>query len=110
MTMATSCRYCGCTNDRACSGGCHWHRPEYCSACAEKHLEQLVDLASSWIGAGDTGVLGGFPCRLVDDSEQLEVVDHIGLIAFSIGPDEVYLAPQYCALDVIETLRASAMP
>jgi hypothetical protein len=27
------CRVCGCTNDRACAGGCHWAEPDLCSAC-----------------------------------------------------------------------------
>jgi hypothetical protein len=29
------CRVCGCTNDFACDGGCHWVRSDLCSACAE---------------------------------------------------------------------------
>ena len=29
------CRVCGCTNDRACPGGCSWIEPDLCSACAE---------------------------------------------------------------------------
>lgn len=30
------CRICGCTNQRACEGGCHWIEPDLCSACAGK--------------------------------------------------------------------------
>ena len=29
------CRKCGCTEDRACSGGCCWMAWDLCSACAE---------------------------------------------------------------------------
>ena len=31
------CIYCGCTEDRACPGGCHWvdRRLAICSACAD---------------------------------------------------------------------------
>lgn len=31
--MAT-CRICGCTDERACPGGCWWVEPDFCSACA----------------------------------------------------------------------------
>jgi hypothetical protein len=30
------CQVCGCTEDHACAGGCHWVKPSLCSACAEK--------------------------------------------------------------------------
>jgi hypothetical protein len=29
-----ACRVCGCTDDRACPGGCWWVEPDLCSACA----------------------------------------------------------------------------
>lgn len=28
------CRQCGCTDDNACEGGCHWVEDDLCSACA----------------------------------------------------------------------------
>jgi len=27
------CRICGCTQERACEGGCYWVAPDLCSAC-----------------------------------------------------------------------------
>ncbi|MEW6573161.1 MAG: hypothetical protein AB1374_05960 [Bacillota bacterium] len=33
--MAT-CRICGCTDERACPGGCYWVEPDLCSRCAER--------------------------------------------------------------------------
>lgn len=33
---AGTCRVCGCTNVKACPGGCHWVEPDLCSKCAEK--------------------------------------------------------------------------
>lgn len=27
------CRKCGCTDDKACPGGCSWVEPDLCSAC-----------------------------------------------------------------------------
>jgi hypothetical protein len=32
-TVARSCALCGCTDDVACPGGCHWATPELCSMC-----------------------------------------------------------------------------
>lgn len=34
------CIFCGCTDDRACEGGCSWVLPGLCSKCAEK-LSQI---------------------------------------------------------------------
>lgn len=31
---AASCRKCGCTDDRACPGGCFWVEPDLCASCA----------------------------------------------------------------------------
>lgn len=31
---AGTCRSCGCTDERACSGGCYWVEPDLCSQCA----------------------------------------------------------------------------
>lgn len=28
------CRVCGCTEEKACPGGCHWVQSDLCSACA----------------------------------------------------------------------------
>jgi len=30
-----ACRVCGCTQERACPGGCYWVEADLCSACAE---------------------------------------------------------------------------
>jgi hypothetical protein len=31
-----ACRSCGCSESKACPGGCHWAKPGLCSACATK--------------------------------------------------------------------------
>ena len=28
------CRVCGCTDEKACAGGCAWFEPDLCSLCA----------------------------------------------------------------------------
>lgn len=37
--VAGACRLCGCTDDRACPGGCYWVFPNVCSACAPEEPE-----------------------------------------------------------------------
>lgn len=34
LTVVAACRVCGCTDDRACPGGCAWVEPDLCSVCA----------------------------------------------------------------------------
>jgi len=38
--MPTACRVCGCTNERACGGGCSWIAPALCSTCAPEPLRR----------------------------------------------------------------------
>ena len=51
------CEGCGCTNERACPGGCYWisHDPPVCSACADPEDLQadtlLGDEKSPFFGA-----------------------------------------------------------
>jgi hypothetical protein len=33
-----TCRVCGCTDDKACEGGCYWVDYDLCSSCAAKEL------------------------------------------------------------------------
>lgn len=44
MTSDRACRYCGCTDDRACPGGCAWVAPDVCSAkaCVERAYLECV--------------------------------------------------------------------
>ena len=44
--MSLSCRECGCTDDRACEGGCFWALEDVCSRCV------LNGLAASAPGLG----------------------------------------------------------
>jgi len=30
------CKHCGCTDEKACPGGCYWVMPNVCSRCADK--------------------------------------------------------------------------
>lgn len=99
------CRYCGCTNDRACvtdDGACYWIKPGYCSACRAIHFDALVEAASEWPGpdAGEVFSIGGRPLSIDDGDETLIIKDHVGAVVFSLTASGVYLAPQYDAADV----------
>lgn len=34
MKSQQKCRVCGCTQNRACPGGCHWVEEDLCSSCS----------------------------------------------------------------------------
>lgn len=36
-----ACRICGCTDDRACLGGCSWLEEDLCSTCARQELARI---------------------------------------------------------------------
>jgi len=38
------CRVCGCTQERACPGGCYWVEPTLCSTCADKEGHTTSEL------------------------------------------------------------------
>lgn len=35
-TVERICRYCGCTDEQACPGGCSWVTDDLCSACQQR--------------------------------------------------------------------------
>lgn len=50
--MTLICAGCGCTNERACPGGCSWVslKPPVCSACVEQGDECGVDAREIALG------------------------------------------------------------
>ena len=42
--LQQTCRICGCTNERACLGGCHWIQEDLCSECQRK-LDEAAHVA-----------------------------------------------------------------
>jgi hypothetical protein len=46
------CMACGCTDDRACPGGCSWVAPDKCSACFDVDGEPFA------VGADEGGMFG----------------------------------------------------
>lgn len=48
-TQVQRCRECGCTNDKACPGGCSWIEQDLCSTCAEPIDGDTVMEVGHWI-------------------------------------------------------------
>jgi hypothetical protein len=51
MARDRVCRDCGCTDARACPGGCTWVFTDLCSRCAEAHVTGGQDVPL--VGFGD---------------------------------------------------------
>lgn len=108
MAFEPTCRFCGCTESRACPGGCSWHKPGYCSSCAEIHLSELVDSAINFSRVPGA-LLAGRPCRIEDDAGWVTVFDHIGMAIFQMTPESVYLAPHYDARELMPLFHGDAV-
>ncbi len=110
------CRYCNCHETNACvteDGPCYWHKPGYCSACAEKHLEQLVDAAFSlppdFVEHTMFPKIAGLACGIeIVPGKSLTVTDHIGVTVFRATQEGVYLAPHYDALELLGLFKREA--
>ena len=49
------CKYCGCTDDHACEGGCSWVAKDVCSKCASELVRVIqVDANGKWAGQSST--------------------------------------------------------
>lgn len=42
VKVPRTCRICGCSDRKACPGGCHWVGPDLCSACVPNAVAYLV--------------------------------------------------------------------
>jgi len=47
LPLDRACRVCGCTNLRACPGGCYWVSLNLCSACAKKSDGDRLPIAAA---------------------------------------------------------------
>lgn len=48
----TTCRVCGCTDERACAGGCSWIQSGLCSACLGEVRRAACPETSCGVKAG----------------------------------------------------------
>lgn len=75
------CQYCGCTDEQACSGGCHWVADDVCSACVPKHVRYLIRMMS-WNGHG-------FDINAKNAKTQKEVMGILSLTLREIRPVQI---------------------
>lgn len=64
-----SCRYCGCTDDRACPGGYSWVSADVCSACAPTVVLDAVALTlqrDAYVVAVERGFVELDPMRAAE--------------------------------------------
>lgn len=73
----SACRRCGCTQDRACGGGCAWVSDlTICSACLTPHEIELVDeLEGNVVSAANS--LDSAKSELKHALQQLALFKHI---------------------------------
>jgi len=43
-TPERTCRICGCTDSKACEGGCSWATPGICTKCIFERVPECIDL------------------------------------------------------------------
>jgi len=75
-----TCRICGCTDSRACEGGCGWAMPGICSKCITERVPECLDLLievimeihQSEIDAGHHGDKTCSTCDLIKVARRME--------------------------------------
>lgn len=77
MTRAGVCRVCGCTEHRACDGGCWWVAPDLCSSCTGRLTPD--ELAAALPKGRTFKTLPGG--RLVDVTDELERARQVRALA-----------------------------
>lgn len=43
------CKYCGCTDECACEGGCDWYAPRVCTSCIDKATKKDHQNKFVWV-------------------------------------------------------------
>ena len=75
-----TCRICGCTDSKACEGGCFWVMPEICSKCITEEVPECIDLLvelvllthQAEIDAGHHGDKTCSTCDLIKIARKIE--------------------------------------
>lgn len=99
--MTQTCRYCQCTELRACPGGCSWVAPSVCSSCVENQCTDILEAAQAWarqngVGPGRrTAMLADRPCTIEADESGIAVRDHLGVYVFTADATGVWRAMHY---------------
>ena len=107
MSHDDVCRECGCTEDRACPGGCHWVKPGLCSACELLQLTDLVETIVPWLktpsaaSSSIDAILCGRPATISkEQGPALVVRDHLGIKVFHMDARTTEAGRQYEIADI----------
>lgn len=113
-----ACKFCGCTDIRACPGGCSWFKPGYCSMCAETHMNRLADVVGAWVlsrlamnprDQQVTATLSGFEVTIdILRDSSLQIFDHLGVQIVYRDPEGIAVASHYDAPDLMPLFAQQA--
>ena len=107
--MAQTCRYCQCTDMRACAGGCSWVAPSVCSACMERQCDEILEAVLPWAnthGLGrHTATIGDRPCTIEIEPKAVAIRDHLGVYIFTADEDGAWRAPHYEPEDLLAIFK-----
>jgi hypothetical protein len=103
-----TCRACGCTDARACPGGCSWVEPDLCSNCATA-MAQLTAMADALVTLEVpmltlTAVHGNL-CLALRHPKNTGMTREL-VEGFRAGLEEVLLRAGVCTAEQLEHLRA----
>lgn len=59
------CRVCGCTQERACPGGCYWVEPDLCSSC--EGIAEQIEISFGYFKYAD------------ESSDRVQILETVGL-------------------------------
>lgn len=66
------CDVCGCTDERACAGGCYWIADSLCSNCgviiAKPYIKELINMLQTSGINSKQKVIDELQCLLEDES------------------------------------------
>lgn len=77
LAAARACRFCGCTETRACPGGCSWAFDDVCTACLGHTPASWAALQAVRMQIDDTEIRPPFVCLIAGMSYACKAVDDI---------------------------------
>lgn len=106
----TACRFCGCTEVRACIGGCSWAFDDVCTACLGHTPASWEALVAARMEVGDSEVRPPLVCMIAAMAYASKAIDDIaGFVSqqtYSRDPDPLGDAMENLLLAAIEVIEA----
>lgn len=97
MSRVRSCRICGCTDARACPGGCSWAGERLCSAC----VPPVDDVYIALQFVSDTDHITEDQVRSWSADQRADAFDWVMAVHYRASDNDVRLPPRPgCTLKV----------